>query len=96
MKLAPSEENVALLREVAGSLHQISNTAVQNAAGFVSQAQGNRDGLTDGDAEGLDDVLQYVRGDVQKISEAALELAAEAGQLADDLEQQVKLKVLKL
>ena len=96
MKLAPSRENVDLLRQVASGLHNISDTSVQEAAAFVTKAQASRDGLTDGDAEGLDDVLQYVRGDTQKMSDMAMELATEASQLADELDQHIPRKTLKI
>ncbi len=95
MKLAPSKENVELLRTVSNGLDQIANRAMQNAMHFKSQVSACMSELTDGDEESLKEIVQTVTKDAQKTETVARELAKEANLLADDLEQEIKVKTLR-
>ena len=95
MKLAPSKENVELLREVSQGLVNIGEQAIQSASAFAVAADACENSLTEGDAEALGEIVGSLYADAKSLLQVAQELASEVGQLADDLEEQINVKTLK-
>ncbi len=92
MKLAPSTENVELLREVADCVHQTAEGALGDAESFVSQVTAAGSGLTDGDEESLMEVARSAVSQLKSLYDVMIELAKETSDLADELDQAVKQK----
>ena len=95
MKLAPSRENVELLREVAAALDQTAEEALGAAGTFRSKVASAASGLTEGDEESLMDIAQSAGSQLRSLYDTMKELAKETSDLADELEEAILEKTLK-
>ena len=96
MKLAPSTENVELLRQVADCVHQTAEGALGDAESFVSQVNSAASGLTDGDEESLMEVAQSAVSQLRSLYDVMIELAKETSDLADNLESVIPQRTFGL
>ena len=94
MRLAPSEENVQLLRQITQELERIKCQAGTDASNLLTRVSAEADELTRGDAESLEELLVKVAGDVRNLTETIQELIQETAVLADELEIQIHYSAL--
>ena len=95
MKLAPSVENVRMLREVVKRLEQVKEEAGAGTSDLLTRAAAELDGLARGDAESLEELLSEITGDVRTMTDTIQELVQEITALADALETEAHYSVLR-
>ena len=94
MRLAPSESNVEMLRQISRSLAQTRQQALQDASTLLTQVGACMDSLTRGDAESLKELALGAARDTQSMADILEKLAQEGAALADQLEQELHRRTL--
>ena len=94
MRLAPSESNVQMLRQITQSLTQTRQQALQDASTLLTQSGACMDSLTRGDADCLKELVLAAARDARSMADVLEKLAHECAALAEELEQELHRQTL--